>query len=515
MASSDRGGVIVVGVADKTGGPAAFVGTHLDVHWLRGRIYALTQPSYTVEIDVHVHAGARLYLIDVPAALEEIRCAGKLRTRIGTDCVELTGDRAREFLERRRGYDWSAEPSDLRFSQASTAALASARSKYQAARGLAPDSDLELCRRMNLLLPATSRDAADLADPEFNRAGALLLAPHDPQVERLVVLVTEAEGLSSTRSVRGGAPLLSLFDQAWDLLTEEAFPAALTVVGTTRRLLRRLPDLALREALANAIMHRDYRQPRRQIVVQAIGGDTVKVRSPGGFVTGIRADRLITSPSVTRNPTLAGALRILGLAEGEGVGVDTMYAQMLRAGHPAPVIDEDAGDVVVILHGSTPDTELLEYFDQLARRDRGLDDVRTAMAVTTLLETAQLRAEELADLAQCTPVEARTTLTRLESADVVTRLVNRSRAFRLSQNARDRLARRIRYPTRRRLEEHLNLVRAFLDSAPQIGREEAATLLGVADNSASRILSDLSREGSIVPIANARGAGVRYRLPHP
>jgi ATP-dependent DNA helicase RecG len=504
MANSDHGGVLVVGVEDQGAGPAALRGTYLDLEWLRRRIYALTQPGYTVEIEELSFRGARLYLVLVPPALEEVRVGGKLRTRMGKDCVELTGDRARAFLERRRGYDWSVEGSGHHFSQISPLAMDSAREKYQAARGLAPESDLELCRRLGVIVDGG-------VDPELNRAGALLLTALDPSIEQLVVLVTEAEGRPSRQSIRGPAPLLTRFDKAWRMITEEAFRGRSVVIGSTRRLVRPIPDIALREALVNAIMHRDYRLAQQPITVHATG-DVFKVRSPGGFVAGVNPDRLITAPSVSRNPALANALRSLGLAEREGVGVDTMYAEMLRAGHQEPDITEDAGAVVVTLHGGAPDLQLVEFFESLSRQDPGMDDVRTAMAITALLERTPLRSDMLAETAQCTPAEALETLGRLEAAEVVTRLVNRSKAFRLADDTRRRFYGRLRYPTRRKLEEHMELVRAFLDFSPEIGREDAANLIGIAPNYASRILSDLAREGKLVPVANARGAGVRYRL---
>lgn len=502
MANSERGGVLVVGVNDAGSGPAALVGTYLDTQWLRERIYALTQPSVTVEIEEILPQGVRLYLVYVVDALEEVRVGGKLRTRVGRACVELTGDRARQFLESRRAYDWTAEPSAKYFADADPRALASARDKYRAARGLAPESDLELCRRLGLL-------ADDGPDFELNRAGAVLLTGYEPAVEQLVVLHAPAEGLASTGSVRGPAPLLTLFDAAWDLITQKAFPDSAVVVGHTRRLLRAIPDLALREALVNAIMHRDYRLAQQAIVVHATR-DTLKVTSPGGFVSGVNPDRLIATSSITRNPKLSQAMRGMGLGEREGVGVDTMYAEMLRAGHDAPVIVEDTGSVVVTLHGGAPDVQLVEFFEQLRRRDVGLDNVRTAVALRLLLAATPLRAETLATEAQCTLQEATVALARLEEAGVVTRLVNRSLAFRVSEQTAAVFAGRLRYPTRRKLDEHWELVRAFLDSAPQIGREDAAELLGVAPNSASRILSDLAREGWLRPAANARGPRVRY-----
>jgi ATP-dependent DNA helicase RecG len=396
--------------------------------------------------------------------------------------------------------------------------MLSARSKYHAARGLAPESDLELCRRLGVVVvpgagPVAGDPAADPADPELNNAGALLLCPFEPAVEQLVVLMAAVEGLPSIESVRGPAPLLPLFDQSWTMLTTSAFPGSPSVVSANRRLVRALPDVAIREALVNAMMHRDYRQQQRSIQAYALGGTTFKVRSPGGFVLGVSADRLITTPSVARNPRLADALRVLGLAEREGIGVDTMYAEMLRSGFAAPVIAEDGGDVLVTLRGGRPDITLVSYFEELRTLDPALDGVRVAMAITLLLERTPLRSEELAGAAQCGVEEAQDTLVRLEKVNAVERLANRSKAFRLSVSARNRFGGRVKYPTRRRLEEHMDMVRAFLDTTAEISRDDAAVLLDVAPGSATRLLSELVREGSLETVANTRGPRVRYRLP--
>jgi ATP-dependent DNA helicase RecG len=444
----------------------------------------------------------------VPPALEEIRAGGKVRARNGTACEELAGDRAREFLERRRGYDWSSEPSGIPLSKATGGALASARAKYRATKGVAPASNLELVRRLGVVTSGGS----DL-DPEMTRAGALLLAPFEPDIEQIVALDVVAEGRPSRHAVRGAAPMLELFDAAWSMLTDKAFPEAVTVVGANRRLMRAIPDYALREALVNAIMHRDYRLERSAITVHAIDGKTFKVRSPGGFVSGVRPDRLITAPSNARNPCLAAAMRTLGLAEREGVGVDIMYEQMLRSGHRAPDIVEADGAVVVTLRGGQPDTDLIAYFDELAGLNPSLDGVRAAMAVTTLFRVTPLRAEELAASAQCTALEANQSLTDLETAGVLRRLVNAGHAYALTDHTRNRFKSRLRYTTRRALDQHFDLVRAYLDSHVEIGRGEAAVLLDLAVNSTARLLGDLTRQGKLVPVANARGAGVRYRLP--
>lgn len=512
MANTHRGGVIIVGAQDRIAGPAAFVQTHLEAEWLRERIHALTQPHYAVEIDEYHHGGRRLHLIDVPPAMEEIRCAGHLRTRRGTDCVELTGDQAREFLEQRRGYDWTAEPSGMRVDACTPRALALARSHYAAQHGLAPGDNLELLRRMGILIEPATDDV-----PELSRAGALLLTPFEPAIEQIVLLITPAEGTPSRISRRGPAPLLELFAEIWETLTTMAFPSHAAVIGAQRVSVRTLPDIALREAIINAIMHRDYRRSRRPIVVHATGDptDTLKVRSPGGLPPGVSRERLITTTSTPRNPALARAMRALGLAETEGVGIELMFRGMLRSGHQAPEIEEDLDEVVVLLHGGNPDHGLVTFFDTLSATNAGVDDVRATIAITELLHVPRIRPEQLAERAQCTTGEALTTLERLEAADAVERLVNRSRTFRLSESARTTLGRRIRHPIRRKSEEHLDLIAAFLDEEPEIGRAQAAELLGITPTSASRILGELRRSGKLATVANARGAGVRYRLVSP
>ena len=272
---------------------------------------------------------------------------------------------------------------------------------------------------------------------------------------------------------------------------------------------------AIRETLANAIAHRDYRLVRGATLILALGDPArvLKVTSAGALPPGVSLDRLIATPSRPRNPALAGALRVLGIGEGEGIGIDRMYGSMLREGHPSPEIDDAAGDVSVRLSGGRPDPAILELYDRIFARDATLqDDVRTPIAISLLLAETPLRPERLAEAAQCSRTEAMEALEALERVGVVARLANRARSFSLTPAVRAELGTRIAYQPRRAIEEHWQLVRAFLDSRPAIGREDAAELLQVSPVRASQVLSELSRRGNLEPVDQARGRGVRYRL---
>lgn len=511
FANTLTGGVIIVGVDDRSRGVAALTGAHSEATWLRRRIYALTQPSLPVDVEEAWREGVRLLMINVPDALEFIRVRGRLRTRRGTDCIELDGTLAREFLERRRGYDWSAQPSGMCLSAAVPEALASARRHYEAETNApAPGSDRELTRRLGII-------AVDGDDPEFTNAGALLLCPFEPANEQLHLMVTAAEGAVARVSRRGPAPMLPLYDDVIEVVLDKAITAESRLVGTQRQTVRAVPEAAIRESIINAMMHRDYRMDRATILVVATGSptDSLKVRSPGRLPAGVRIDRLIASRSEPRNRALADALRVLGLAEQEGVGIDTMYRVMLRDGHrPPEIIETDDGEVVVRLSGGQPDLVLREFFDALEARDKSLEgDVRVVMAISLLLRQSVLRPEPLAAAAQATVGEARDTLGRLARAGAIERLLDNSLSYRLSAASRQTLGSRIRYRKRTALEEHGDLIDAYLDTHPDVAREAAVRLLGVSATRASQILGQLTAAGRLARRGPVRGRLVRFVRP--
>ena len=107
------------------------------------------------------------------------------------------------------------------------------------------------------------------------------------------------------------------------------------------------PPLALREALVNAICHRDYTIAGGAIYV-AIFDDRLEVISAGLLPPGITvADLKRDHQSRLRNPLIAGVFYRRGLIEIWGRGTQKIVAWCLAAGQPEPEFEERAGDVVV------------------------------------------------------------------------------------------------------------------------------------------------------------------------
>ncbi len=510
MSNSPNGGVLIVGVNDRERGSAAFVDTHLDLDWLRRRIHELTVPHLSVdEIEEYPIHGKRIYLVNVHAGLEEVRVNGVLRGRRNKECVELTGDDARRFLEERRNFDWSAEESGMRLSHADPQAVEEAMRLYEDVNERRAPSPLELVRRLGVACDESS-------DPVLAQAGALLLCRPKEAHPLITVIVTDAEGSRSKVHQDFSAPLVLAFRGAWDTV-DAAFPASSVVIGAYRRTVRVIPEPALREALVNALMHRDYRHDRSAIVALATGvpTNTLKVTSPGGFPSGVDGSRLLAMRSRPRNHCLSSAMRRLGMGETEGIGVDTMYVALLRDGHAAPEIVDSGGDVVCRLSGGLLDLAVRRFFDDLYIKDAVLeDDARTHIAVTELLRRSTLRAEWLAGPAQCTSDEADYVLDRLLAAGVLERLLDGSRSFRLTRAARNKLRSRISYRTQLPFDDQWEMTHALFDVRQEISSSDVSTALGFKSTAgATPVLKKAKDLGLIVALrGREHGRGVRYTL---
>ena len=117
---------------------------------------------------------------------------------------------------------------------------------------------------------------------------------------------------------------------------------------------RQYPEIALREALLNALVHRDYSiysesRPIRLEIFQ----DRIVISSPGGLFGRIPLEALGRAQPDTRNPTLAGAMEVLGLTENRFSGIPIMRKAMREHGLPEPVFEDARSDFRVTFKNET------------------------------------------------------------------------------------------------------------------------------------------------------------------
>lgn len=110
----------------------------------------------------------------------------------------------------------------------------------------------------------------------------------------------------------------------------------MVIRGMRREELPELPEEALREALANAVAHRDYRSPAN--IQVHVFKDRVEIVSPGGLPAGMTEADLGTK-SVPRNPLLFGMLYRMDVVENIGSGIRRIHDLCREHGAPRPTID--------------------------------------------------------------------------------------------------------------------------------------------------------------------------------
>ncbi|MCS7088918.1 MAG: DeoR family transcriptional regulator [Thermoflexales bacterium] len=126
------------------------------------------------------------------------------------------------------------------------------------------------------------------------------------------------------------------------------------------------PPGVLREAVVNAVAHRDYRLSGDQIRV-LLFADRVEVHSPGRLPGHITLQNLLRE-RYSRNEAIVQVLADLGFIERLGYGIDRMVRAMRDAGQPEPVFEEREASFSVTLYAKgEPLTEALPLSPQQQR----------------------------------------------------------------------------------------------------------------------------------------------------
>ena len=130
------------------------------------------------------------------------------------------------------------------------------------------------------------------------------------------------------KTVRG--PLIEQIGEAVTLVLD-ALTEGITLAGSGFKAKHVYPERVVKEAIVNAVIHRDYRL-NRDIFIR-IFDDRIEVESPGTFPGSITPDNVGRASSKARNPLIAQNLREFAIAPNidAGEGVKMMFAEMAAA----------------------------------------------------------------------------------------------------------------------------------------------------------------------------------------
>lgn len=126
-----------------------------------------------------------------------------------------------------------------------------------------------------------------------------------------------------------------------------------------RKNITEYPMLAIREAILNSIVHRDYSVHTEGIPISIeMYSDRLEIRNPGGIYGNEPVENLGLTHINTRNEALVNALEIMGITENRYSGIPRMRQLFDEAGLRRPVFKVENGEFIVIFYNSKQTKEI-------------------------------------------------------------------------------------------------------------------------------------------------------------
>lgn len=405
----------------------------------------------------------------------------------------------------RSGVDWSAGETEFGVSAVAADAIATARRRLSQSlsasnRAHAKGSTSDLLRALGVMN----------SKGRLLRAGAILFC--DDPSPAIVYQYRNTPAGEAKAVERLAFPLITTFERALELISARRNATNLTLPDGHQIVIDDFPELAVRETLANAVIHRDY-QLKTAVSIEH-SPDLLAVSSPGPLVSGVTPQNILTHPSLPRNACLANACRVLGMAEETGRGVDRIFREMIRVGRTVPSIEDFADHVRVRLFGGAPNTQVAKFVAQLPGDER--EDTDTLLVLFTLCSKRTTTAADLATILQKPKDETEQVLRRLSAEPPGIIEATRSTArlsyptYRLRNDALKQLGGAVPYHART-TDDIDRKVAAHVVEYGTITNRTVQNLLDVGLTKARNILADLVQRDVLKKVSqHERGPRVEY-----
>ncbi len=282
-----------------------------------------------------------LVYIEVPSTSAPVSCDGKYFLRSGSTTQELNGNELTSFLLQKYGKTWDSLPSEAGFKDIDIEAI-NIFKKLAAQKDKSISGDDSVKKILDNLKLLTD-------DKKITRA-AILLFGKDPQRFYISAKtrVGRFKGLNILDTVISEG---NLFNQAEQVA--EAVKKHLNVRFEIKELVRSdiwdYPLDAVREAVINAIIHKDYSNAA-EIQIK-IYDDRIWLWNPGNLPEQLKIEDLKKEhSSYPKNPLIANAFYRAGLIEHWGSGTKRIVDLCKERNLPEPEFREEQGGISVWLY---------------------------------------------------------------------------------------------------------------------------------------------------------------------
>ena len=360
--ANEGGGRMILGVTDKR--PRKIVGTKAFLDLERTKAGLLERLHLRFFVEEIPHPQGRVIVFEVPSRPigMPVPYKGAYWMRSGEDLVTMTPDMLKRIFDE-SGPDFSAEICH----QASLDDLAGEaielfRAIWRKRSGIASLQELSPAQLLE--------DAELIIDGGITYAALILFGTR----QALGRFLAQAEIVYEYRSSEASVPyqqrkefregFFLIHDSLWQTinLRNDIFHYQ---DGLFRQDIPAFNESVVREAILNAVSHRDYRLAGSVFIRQY--PLRLEIVSPGGFPPGITVENFLWRQS-PRNRRIAEVFARCGLVERSGQGANRMFEECIKESKPVPDLsDTDDYQVSLALRGNIQDPLFLQFLEKIGR----------------------------------------------------------------------------------------------------------------------------------------------------
>jgi ATP-dependent DNA helicase RecG len=181
-------------------------------------------------------------------------------------------------------------------------------------------------------------------------------------------------------------PFFSIFDEIWQEINSHniRFPYQ---EGFIQKEILAFTEKPIREAVLNAVAHRDYTLKQAPIFIKTSPAAFV-IQSPGGFLPGITPETIVEK-HLPRNRLICDILERAGLVERSGQGMDEIFRTTISEGKGAPSFTgSDAYEVRVTIPAIVTDSDFVKFLEKIAQ------EKQITFSPEEIIQLEQIRNQE-------------------------------------------------------------------------------------------------------------------------
>jgi predicted HTH transcriptional regulator len=357
--ANEGGGVLLLGIANRP--PRPVVGTQAFPDTVGAAEKLFQSVGFRVDIESVTHPDGRVLVFHVPARPRgtAYHHDGKYLMRAGEALVPMSEDQLRRIFAEGQP-DWLEEPSRSGLDAQEVVELLDAQTFFELLKLPYPTE------RAGVLDRLVRERLVDEAGGAYaiRRLGALLLARHledFPDVSRKAPRVIVYAGASKleTRLDRTVDRGYGTGFQNLVQFVMSQLPQNEVIEDALRREVKLVPDVVIRELVANALIHQDFMVSGATVMVE-IYSNRVEISNPGEPL--VPVERFIDGYQ-SRNDRLADLMRRMGICEEKSSGIDRVVQAAELYQLPAPDFRSGYRRTSVTIFGPRP-------FEDMDRNDR-------------------------------------------------------------------------------------------------------------------------------------------------